>query len=77
MGAQTLVETYRTAEVKELFQFKSVCTLTYFGDIVFISGLSGKFDLSCWKELETYLKSLGKHEAHYLRRGKLKIVDLR
>ena len=51
-----------------------LCTLTYFGDIVFISGMSGTFNISAWKELRAYLKSIGIKEAHYIRRGIVKIV---
>lgn len=74
MGAQVLVETYRTQEVKELHKFEAVCTLTYFGNIVFISGMSGIFSIAAWRELRAYLESIGMKEAHYFRRGKLKII---
>ena len=74
MSSQTLVEVYRTNEAKDTHTFDAVCTLTYFGDIVFISGMSGTFNISAWKELRAYLKSIEIKEAHYIRRGIVKIV---
>ena len=74
MTAQTIVEVYRTQEDKANYDFKSVVTISYFGDTAYIQGLSGQFDRKCWREIVDYLESKGIIKFQYYRRGKLKEV---
>ncbi|HCU64541.1 MAG TPA: hypothetical protein DF774_02145 [Rheinheimera sp.] len=76
MAAETIVEIYRTQENKELFQFCSAVTITYFGKRAMLQGLTGRFTSTCWKELATHLRSKGIVAVDYYRRGKLKTVLL-
>jgi hypothetical protein len=77
MGAQVVMEIYRTCECKDTNNFKAVVTLTYFGDTVFIQGMSGNFSKRCWLELYQYLTERGCTEAQFYRHGKLRIERVR
>lgn len=71
---QIIVEVYRTQECKINYSFKSAVTISYFGDIAFIQGLSGTFTTKCWKEIYEYLEKKGIRQGQYFRKGKLKVI---
>lgn len=75
MGAESLVEIYRTQENKAKFEFKSVVTITYFGDSATLQGMSGTFNRNCWREIKLHLLKRGINRAMYIRRGKLVVID--
>lgn len=56
--ATTVIEHYRFGlDCFEGKSFNSICTLIYFDNMVFVTGLCGKFNRVCWRELELYLFS--------------------
>lgn len=71
---QVIVEIFRTAEDKANYDFKSAVTISYFGDIAFIQGLSGTFTTKCWREVVDYLENKGIKQIQYYRKDRLKIV---
>lgn len=74
MGAQTVVEVYRTGEDKVNKTFISCVTISYFDDIAFVQGLSGTFTTKCWREMYDYLEKKGCRQVQYFRKGRLKVV---
>lgn len=75
MSAQTVVELYRTQEDKTNYDFVSCITITYFGDVAFVQGLStAGFTTKCWRELYDYLENKGIKQVQYYRKGRLKVV---
>lgn len=71
MGAETLVELYRTQECRKTFKFKSVVTITYFGTSAMLQGMIGTFSKACWYELQEYLISKEITLVQYFRKGTL------
>lgn len=71
MGAQTVVEIYRTQEQRGTFHFKSVVTIIYFADCATLQGMSGTFNRKCWREIEQYLLERGVNHVQYIRRGQV------
>jgi hypothetical protein len=76
MAEQTVVEVYRTQENKANYDFKSCVTITYFGDVAFIQGLSGEFSVRCGREIVDYLEKKGMKQMQYYRKGELRVVWL-
>lgn len=66
MGAQSVVEIYRTAEHGGTY--KTAMTITYFDDSATIQGISGTFTNDCWRELMAYLIIKGIKYYQYERR---------
>ena len=68
MGAE------RLQDIVELYRFKegdgtysSSCVLKFDGDVVTVKGLSLGIDIQDWKELYSYLQSIGVSKAMYER----------
>jgi hypothetical protein len=75
VGAESLVEVYRTQECRDKFEFKAVVTITYFSDSATLQGLSGSFTKKCWFELQDYLVTRGVTKVQYFRKGNLVTLD--
>lgn len=75
MGAQCIIEIYRTEENKELNKFECVVTISYFGQEATLQGLSGNFNLKSASEIKNYLRSKGISKIRYIRRGKLCVIN--
>lgn len=75
MGAQSVVEIYRTAEHGG--KYKTAMTITYFDDAATIQGVSGTFTTECWRELMAYLIIKGIKYYQYERRKNGKVISVR
>lgn len=77
MGAEVLIEVYRTNEVQSEHKFDAVVTIGYFSNTARLSGMSGNFSNKARKELQAYLTSKGIKEVHYIRRGRHVVINRR
>lgn len=77
MGAEVLLEIYRTNEVPKEYTFDAVVAISYFNGVARLSGMSGQFSHKARKELQSYLWSKGVQEIHYIRRGKHVVINRR
>lgn len=77
MAAEVIVEVYRTQEHRPSYTFSAAITLSYFGEVVMLQGLSGTFSVNDWRELYSYFQSKGIKRALYFRKGKLKEVEIK
>ena len=74
MGAETIVELYRTKEFNGTFSI--AVTISFFNNVATIQGLSGTVQPSDIKEILGYLKERGCTHAVYVRKSVVKSIDL-
>ena len=74
MGAETIVELYRTKEKNGTFSI--AVTISFFNSIATIQGLSGTVQPSDIKEILSYLKAKGCTHAVYVRKSVVKTINL-
>lgn len=74
MGAETIVELYRTKEKNGTFSIS--VTISFFNNVATIQGLSGTVQLSDIKEILAYLKAKGCTHAVYVRKSGVKTINL-
>lgn len=69
---QVVTELYRTNQNKDEHTFKACVTLTYFGKTCFVHSLSDTFNVGCFRDLISYIRS----KVQYYRKDVLKVREL-
>lgn len=81
LHADTLVETLRLQSRPGAFawgaRYDAVLTVSWAGDVAFLSGLHGRITRALWREIHDYLVASGATRAECVRRGRERTYERR